>query len=209
MNTFEKVLIVVSTNRGVSNQTRVCIEALRAKGAQYIEQQGCSDVALARNIALSQAVQELKGIETVLMIDDDVIFTVGDAEKIITSSQGKKLPTGGCVVTAHGKFSGKPLTKNKWLTGLSFLAVPANMLLELASRSKVVQLNDTSCYIFTWCGVEDKSWMGEDYRLLQRLGGAQILPVRIGHLKLIPMWPAEEGQEKEMQEWLNKQLQNA
>lgn len=208
---MKNLLIVVSTNRGLSDATKVAIEAQRGNGAKYVEQQGCSDVALARNLALTQAVevlQENKEIDTVLMIDDDIVFGNEQVQQIVKYSQSSRLPVAACVATVQGNLSGRPISKTLWETGLSFLAIPRHKLLELVNVSKSFKLPvEGDCYVFTWCGMDGKQWISEDYRLCRRLGGVKLIPVRVGHLKKIPIWVAEDGQEKELGEWLNKQLE--
>ena len=206
---MKNILIVVSTKNGVNNQTRQCIEALREKGAQYIEQQGCSDVALARNIALTLAYNQIvsyKELEVILMIDDDMLFETKDAKRVCESAISLGAPTSGACVRADGKFFAKPMNKARWVCGLAFLAIPRNAFLELADRSKKIILDSGECIVFTWAGADEREWVGEDHRLSRRMGGVQVLPIRIGHLKQIPLYPADENQETEFQAWLTKQL---
>lgn len=209
---MKNVLVLTPSKNGINEQTRQCIQALIDKGAQFInEPKGCSDVALARNIGLTLAsnrLQEYVFLDTVLMIDDDMFFSVGDAERIIKESK-TGVPASGACVTSDGKFFGKPISKTKWACGLAFMAIPRQIILDMAARSKIIELDKGGkCLVFTWNGANDKSWCGEDQRLCHRMGGVQVLPIRIGHLKIIPIYPANEGQEKELDIWMNKQLGN-
>lgn len=207
---MKNLLIVVSTNRGLSDATKMAIEAQRGNGAKYVEQQGCSDVALARNLALTMAVTvcvENKEIDTILMVDDDITFGHKEVLKIVETSRQLNLPVSACVATVQGNLSGRPVSKHLWETGLSFLAIPRNKLFDLVAKSKTIKLPvEGDFYVFTWCGVEGNAWISEDYRLCRRLGGVKLEPIRVGHLKRVPIWIGEEGQEELINQFLEKQL---
>ena len=207
---MKNLLIVVSSNRGIADATKRAIEAQRGNGAKYIEQQGCSDVALARNMALTMAVNtcaEDKEIDTILMVDDDVVFGNEQVVKVVETSRQLNVPVSACVATVLGALSGRPVSKLLWETGLSFLAIPRSKLMDLASRSKSFRLPvEGNCIVFTWCGIDGDAWISEDYRLCRRLGGIRLEPVRVGHLKRIPIWIGEDGQENLIQEYLDKTL---
>lgn len=202
---MKDVLIVVSTNRGIDRQTEECINPIVLERAELIKQMGTSDVALARNIALtvaSQVLRENKNLVTVLMIDDDMTFEKVDAYRVIEQSQKTKLPVAGAFVTQRGTLAAKPFTKTKWQTGLAFLAIPSDMILELWNKSKSVMAPEAT-KVFTWSGEDYGEWVPEDYRLCRRLGGVNILPVSIGHLKNIAVFPPSE---EEMESFLTKTL---
>lgn len=207
---MKNVLVVVSSKDQVKKQTARCIDVLRQEGAGYVQQEDCSDVALARNIALSNACQVLrtKSYTIVLMIDDDMTFSLNDAQAVVKRAVERNRPVAGACVSASGQFAAKPMNKTAWLSGLAFIAIPAHLLLSLQDKSRIFDANGNQYTAFTWTGVEGKEWMGEDSRLSFRLGGVEVVPVRIGHLKLMPIYPAEEGQEKELGAFIMNALEN-
>jgi predicted small secreted protein len=201
------ILVVVSTNRGIDRQTEECINPLVLERAEMIKQMGTSDVALARNIALTQAWNVLashKNLKTVLMIDDDMVFSKEDAYRVVKKSQDENVPVAGAFITQRGALAAKPWSKTMWQTGLAFLAIPADMLIDVAKRSKTVNTGE-EVVVFTWSGEENGEWVPEDYRLCRRLGGVKILPVSIGHLKMTALYPPSE---EEMETFLAKTLES-
>jgi hypothetical protein len=210
---MKDVLVVVSSNHGIEPETRMCIDKLRDEGVSYIEQQGTSDVAMARNIALTLACVELlkyESLKTVLMIDDDMYFTTEDAKKVVEESQ-KGYPVSGVTVTKSSVFPHKPISKTRWAGGLFFLAIPRKDLLDLHERSKTIDIRDGngnwSCKVFTWTGADERQWVGEDRRLSMRLGGVVLTSVRIGHLKKQAMYFGDEGQEDKIQAFIMNALE--
>ncbi len=200
---MKDILIVVSTNRGIDRLTEESINPLVLERAEMVKQMGTSDVALARNIALSLACKtlaEYPNLKTVLMIDDDMTFSKEDAYRVVQKSQDENVPVAGAFITQSGNLAAKPMSKTRWQTGLAFLAIPAKLLMNLRAVSKKV-LDDVS--VFTWSGEDSGEWVPEDYRLCRRLGGVKILPVTIGHLKKIPVCPPDEH---EMIPFLEKTL---
>lgn len=209
---MKDVLVVVSSNNGVEPETRMCIDKLREEGASYIEQQGTSDVAMARNIALTLACAELKkapSLNTVLMIDDDMHFTLEDAKAV--TSAAKDCAVSGVAITSKRMFAHHPISKTRWAGGLFFLAIPRAILLDLSERSKVVEIRGAEgnwpCTVFTWTGAEDRRWVGEDIRLSSRLGGVQLAPIPIGHLKKQALYFGEPGQIEEIRAFIMNALE--
>lgn len=201
----------MSTNRGVDKDTKVGINALEHMGALYIEQAGTSDVALARNIALSLTLEVLEKYperDVILMIDDDMTFTTDDAVKVCKHAKKHFTATAGAYVNQRGQFAGKPISKEKWVMGLAFVAFPAKLLQLLRTQSAPIPHPNPGQknYAFTWTGEENNQWWSEDYRLTQRLGGCEVLPIAIGHLKKLPMFPVDKEREAELEPWLLKQL---
>jgi hypothetical protein len=89
----------------------------------------------------------------------------------------------------------------KWITGLGFLAIPRAALLALADDSPAFEWRAGQ---MAWAFCESKvhylgdgeqqrtMWIGEDYCLCLRLGGVDLLPIAVGHLKTVPLTADEE-----------------
>jgi hypothetical protein len=206
----KNLLIVVSTNRGIDRQTEECINPFLLEGSEIVKQMGCSDVALARNEALTTACQVLKEhkrLDMILMIDDDMIFTKENLEIVVEYSKKTGLPVSGSFCTQNGKFAARPMSKTKWMAGLAFLAIPVSVLFDLESKSrKVTKMVDAPLTVFTWSGEENGEWISEDFRLCKRLGGVTILPQVIGHLKKVDLRPCEQKDENKLQKFIDDAL---
>lgn len=202
---MKDILIVVSTNRGINRQTEECINAV-VERAEILKQMGTSDVALARNIALTlacRALRQHKNLETVLMVDDDMTFDKDDAYRVVKMCKEQDVPVAGAFITQRGALAAKPFSKTRWQTGLAFIAIPRGLILALDDKSKIVNVPEPTS-VFTWSGEQDGEWVPEDYRLCRRLGGVKILPVSIGHLKMTALYPPSEA---EMEVFLAKTLE--
>lgn len=193
---MNNVLVVVSSNRGIDQHTLNCIRELVNAGAGYVEQRGTTGVSLARNIALSQACEVLEQhrarFDVVLMIDDDMFFTLEDAKRVTDVARQTQGAASLAYANADGGMIGKPISATRWMCGLGFMAIPADLLLELRACSEEFKVaSGRKCYAFTWSGPEDGRWMPEDYRLGKRLGGVLMLPIAIGHMKKVPVYPGD------------------
>jgi hypothetical protein len=86
----------------------------------------------------------------------------------------------------------------KWETGLGFLGIPAAKILSLSEDSPlfVGTADGGLVHEFTRSGVveSDKGriWEPEDFHLCRRLGGVDLLDLRIAHLKTVPLSPNPE-----------------
>lgn len=205
---MKDVLIVVSTNRGIDRLTEECINPVLLERAEMVKQMGTSDVALARNYALTDAcrvLRQYKNLETVLMIDDDMTFTKEQAYEIVDTAKLKNKAVAGTFITQSGVLAAKPLTNKSWVCGLAFIAFPAKLLLAIQDKSRIVTIGTKDpITVFTWSGEDEGQWVSEDYRLCRRLGGIELLPIPIGHLKKIPL--IIEDDRDTLQSFLDKTL---
>jgi hypothetical protein len=126
------------------------------------------------------------------MLDDDMVFTAEHVIDVLKCAYETGRPTSACYVLSSGNLAAR--RKNgKWSTGLGFLAIPAKILLELGDNSETFQ-----CPIEGAQGVEvieftqtritktkegKREWQGEDFVLCERLGGVNLAPICVGHLK--------------------------
>jgi hypothetical protein len=204
----KNTILVVSTNRDMQAATRECLSQLRRAGAQYVEQSGCSDVALARCMALSGACNALRLLnepdnlsltrgpfDTILMVDDDMTFTVDQAQELVNHTRAHAVPASAAYATLGGTLAASPIDEGKfgrqlWKCGLGFLAIPAALLLLLEKKSPKFELISGIYSAFTSsCARDDGQWWSEDFELCHRLGGVHLLPIAVGHLKTIPLFP--------------------
>lgn len=201
---MKKTLVVMSSNGEVEFQTRrALLDAIR-DGAQMVEQNGSSDVAIARNIALTQATHALlqdDSIDVVLMVDDDMVWTPDDAQAVVTLARSSGVAASGvCVAYNPFKDQKRPVAQliqgshllAPWASGLAFLAIPRALLLSVADSSKGVTAGEISFLEFVQSRSRDGKWWPEDYCLCARLGGVQFAPVRIGHIKKVALYPEPE-----------------
>lgn len=199
----------MSSNREIEQRTRACLVQASQQGAIILTQRGSSDVALARNIALMGACNKLRELgsarDTVLMVDDDMVWTPGAAQKLVSRSR-----EGVAVSAIYSTYRADdetvsiaaqliPNTRPKetwirgsWVTGLGFIAIPAELLLELEQNSETWLFREERRPAFTWAGPKYDRWWSEDYCLCERLGGVELNDVRVGHIKRVPLWPTDE-----------------
>lgn len=210
---MEKTLILVVTHRGVSPETRTCIEALECPSK--LELGGNANICKARSIAFDQALAATEGtpIDTVLCIDDDMVFKREDAQRLVDLSRAARWPTSAIALTKDGMIAGRPAAepppeqvtlidpqgrparrRQLWYTGLAFMAVPRAALVEVAAGldEEAPRLDG----IRPWCLTGEhpffpEQWTGEDVWFCSHFGGVELAPIGVGHLKWIPLWPDE------------------
>jgi len=132
------------------------------------------------------------------MVDDDMLFTVEQAQELIDHARTTGVPASAMYATTAGTLAATrakvadPSERPRWYTGLGLMAVPAWRLLELALRSERFKIWDDREHIgFTWSKAEGGEYWSEDYTLCKRFGGVHLLPIGVGHLKTIPIYPDE------------------
>jgi hypothetical protein len=176
-----------------------------------VRQRGSSDVTLARNIALSLALQAFElhpDRDVALMIDADMLFEPANAQQVISRARATGIATSAVYCTnaatlAAMRYDGRraahelaptlPAEQGSlWLVGLGFLAIPKARLAELAKISEQFEWRDQPCYEFTWSSAQAGRWVSEDYRLCRRLGGVHLMRFAVGHIKAVPLYPDEE-----------------
>jgi hypothetical protein len=165
-------------------------------------QAGITDVTLARNLALSAAVNARSSrrggdFDMVLMVDDDMVFSWEQASQLVNHARLRNVAASAMYGTTMGtlaatRLKSGPGEDQRWATGLGLLAVPMRLLLDLAERSEQFDFNGTKNWGFTWSLAHGGNYWSEDFTLCRRLGGVHLLPIAIGHLKTIPIYPDEE-----------------
>lgn len=200
---MKNLIIVVASNRPQPNdQLFKSLAGFAARGTAIIHHVGTTDVALARNISLSLAcnVLQQKKHDMVLMLDDDMVFSDDEVIAVLKHAYESGRPTSACYVLASGALAARR-RDGKWSTGLGFLAIPAKLLLEVAANSEPFQCPHEGSKImevleFTESRIVKvggkREWQGEDFVLCQRLGGVDLVPVAVGHLKQQVLRPSQE-----------------
>ena len=196
---MKNVLVVRSSNRAIDEAAADCVLALVSDGAALIKQRGSSEVSYARNFALTSAVRALKHptsqADVVLMVDDDMVFTPAQAFELTGAAVRIGAPCSACYLLGNGFPPFERLPSGRFVGGLGMLAIPRSCLLELAERSHVYRDREGQPMVeFTWSASDldaagDRRWVSEDWRLTERLGGFELLPIAIGHLKTRALFP--------------------
>lgn len=219
---MKHTVIVCSSNRAVQEKTRHGIETLVNAGAELVWQTGSADVAFARNMALTGALRHIATrnkaaaapkpssfalqydpggvtnppdpLDTILMVDDDMEFTLAQAQELVNHSRREGVAASAMYATTLGTLAATrlytpPGNQQRWLVGLGFLAIPLAVLQDVARRSEIFESHGEERVEFCWTAAYDGSWCAEDYTLCRRLGGVHLLPMGVGHLKVLPVYP--------------------
>ena len=200
---MKRTLLVYSCNHTLQLKTGAAIGACSQAGAAIVEQAGTSDVAVARNAALTMAcaVLDQGHHDVVLMVDADMGFTLQQAQCIVDHVRKTGVAASGCYIVGSenkARLAATPYQNGRWLTGLGFVAIPAAMLLKLRELSPKFKCAEGELHEFTSSGVTistegERIWITEDTRLTSRLGGVELLPMAIGHIKTAMMMPGTEA----------------
>jgi hypothetical protein len=202
----KSLIVLVSSNREINPSTAACITKLQREGASYVVQRGSSDVALARNLALSQAYDLLAEprFDAVLMVDDDMLFETAQAAELVAHVRKTKHAASAVYATSGkttactrdpetiAKLNGQLAPCGAWLAGCGFLAIHREALQRVAYNSETFHWNGRECRAFTKTHVLNGRWWSEDYWLSLRLGGVDVLPMAVGHIKLCPIYPNDD-----------------
>lgn len=202
---MKKLMIVTSSNRTMEACTRDAIHACERYGARAVWQTGSADVVFARNHALTlalqlcDAVEDTNPVDVVLMVDDDIEFTPDALLTVVGEARARQRPCSAVYVTINELPAAEPLCKDKgtgkqlWQVGLGFLAIPVSALraLRAESRTYIYRSAHQKTEMVEWCwsGVESGLWKSEDFVLCRRLGGVYLLPVDVGHRKMLTLRP--------------------
>lgn len=199
MFSWDKVGVLCSTRHGLSPETACSVDALTLLGARDLILKGISGFALARNIALTQAatIARRHQVSVWLLVDDDISFGSEAAKQVCGHALELGHATSGVYLTSAGAPACSPRAGGRAYTGLGFLALPVAQLWELEAHSEMLRSGAREFRVFTQSGPQggihnDEPWYrwhNEDYWLCERLGGVNVLPVPVGHVRpgmLIP-----------------------
>lgn len=191
---LKHVVLVMATREGVNDQTRKCVDRVEELGASRLQLAGCSDVATARNLLLTHALDTCEEHKTVfLLVDDDILFDPGVAQLVCEDALEGEQPVSAVYATNNGAIAGTPRGDGLWNTGLGFLAVRRDKLAEYAETlgGKLPGMNKNLIYPFCQSRVsrDGKEWHAEDYWFCDGMGGVVLKPLGVGHLKRVPLTP--------------------
>ena len=194
---MKNVVVVMSSNREIEAATKKTLHGLTDLGALVLLETGSSDVAFARCRALSWACETLRSYperDVVLMLDDDMDVPTATAQDLVDQACALGRPCSAVYATLNAKVAAVrwPEAPGLWLVGLGCVAIPRALLLELEERSESFEVNGRFYSAFTWSGPENGSWVAEDFRLSKNLGGVELCPLAVGHIKKGALWPDDE-----------------
>ena len=189
------VMVLTPTRDGVCTDTRRCVERLEALGAKRLEISGVSDVAMARNMLLTQALMLIDASITMfLLIDDDMVFDAGTAQLLVDRAEQSEHPVSAMYSTpvslAHSE---RP--EGRWFSGLGFMAVRVDKLKQYASRLPLLKaINREPAFPFCQCRPHPRreTWLSEDYWFCDQMDGVMLAPLVVKHLKKVPVYPDQE-----------------
>lgn len=189
---FQRVLCITPTRSGLQPLTRRCIDALCDLGAARLELAGTSDIALARNLLLTRAREAPEHRDVFMLIDDDMSFSAAQAELLVQECLERDAPVSAVYATNASCLAATRRADGTWLTGLGFMALTRGCLQKYADELvSVVGINNERFLPFCQTGphYEDEGgvWLSEDYWFCRALGGVQLLPFSVAHLKRMPI----------------------
>ena len=194
---MKNTIIVMSSNREIEAATKKTLQNLTDLGALVLLETGSADVAFARCRALSWACEKLREHperDAVLMLDDDMEVPADTAQNLTERARLLGRACSAVYATLNAKVAAArwPDHPGLWLVGLGCVAIPRPLLLDLEERSESFEVNGRFYSAFTWSGPEDGNWIAEDFRLSKNLGGVELCPLAVGHIKKGALWPDDE-----------------
>lgn len=194
---MKNTIIVMSSNREIEAATKKTLQNLTDQGAMVLLETGSADVAYARCRALSWACEKLREYpqrDVILMLDDDMDVPAETAQALVDHARelGRACSAVYATLTARVAAARWADHPGLWLVGLGCVAIPRALLLDLEERSESFDMNGRVYSAFTWTGPENGNWVGEDFRLSKNLGGVDLCPLAVGHIKKGALWPDEE-----------------
>lgn len=195
-----RLIVSVASRSGISQAFAKQIAKLEPYAVVAIS--GISDVALARNIQLTETEQLWEKNAVILMLDDDI--DISETEKVIELiDRTVSEPGSGLYVDKNGEPTCGPMPgkTGKWLAGLGVYAIPVECLEELKARSVQVTARGKAitCYTSSRPINHDGKWewSSEDYTLSYLLGGVNLhTDLQFGHFKTLPLHPSPALVEK-------------
>src|SRR5258706_14412186 len=194
---MKNTIVVMSSNREIERQTKSTLQDLANLGAMLLMETGSADVAFARCRALSWACEKLREYperDVVLMLDDDMDVPADTAHPLTDRARelGRACSAVYATLTSKVAAARWPDHPGLWLVGLGCVAIPRALLLDLEERSESFEVNGRFYSAFTWSGPEGGNWIAEDFRLSKNLGGLELGPLAVGHIKKGALGPEDE-----------------
>lgn len=191
------VCVVIPTREGLPQQASNCLQDLLVLGARRIVLAGCADIALARNLLITRALDtRVDGEHTLLLLDDDILYDRATIQLLVERSRAAKATVSAVYATNDGHVAARPYG-GRWLTGLGCLAVPMSVMIRAASnllRLKSARGQDLypfcqSRYLANGDRFLGPCWLSEDQWFCRSLGGVEIAPLKVQHFKRMALVP--------------------
>lgn len=186
----DDVLVVQTLYRTVDVRCQMCTEKLQQAGYKVAKVAGDADITASMNYTLTMALKNIGDNRILVLIDDDMVFKVEDVDNLVSFARESAEPVAGVAVNHDGRVIGtERLPNGLALTGTAFFAIKFSRLESFTSECRVYPYpkGDFAHVEFTW----SSSGLSPDFRLCRRLGGARIVPIPVGHLKPVVLYPTE------------------
>lgn len=198
MGSLSHVWAVCVTHTGVTSATSRFLSTLEQHGATRDERDGTSDVALSRNAAYTDVINQANkvGKSVLLCVDDDIVARLSAVEMLCAwpRANAPEHPVrSGVYVNREGVVAASRYDHGRYLTGLGLLAVRLPHLLGLAQELKTVRTGAGKLVVpFCTSGPISDQWYPDDYSFTARLGGAWLDPGCVAqHQKVTTLVPSE------------------
>lgn len=197
---MQKTVILLVTHRGLVDEAAESVAKLHCPSV--IRLKGIPDQSKARSMGMDLAFDKTEGteIDTVLLLDDDVVFEPKVVLDLVAHSRRTGECCSGVLITAGGQLCARPYPQlvrvpgapatMRWLTGLGCLAVPRARLAKI--RDKLPK----TAGITHWSRSGPHpdypgEWFPNDFWFCHHFGGVLLFPLAFGHLKTVPILPDE------------------
>lgn len=193
---FNSTICTIATRDGRLSRE---VEAIAKHCRMLIKVVGCSDVAQARNVQLNRALgaaNKREGIDSVLMLDDDMCLSFSDVEKLKLLADKARCVAFGMYCDAQGRPCFMRTQKGPFLAGLGAWCIPIQALRDVSEdRQYCDQENGEPFLAFTESRPVDIDgkfrWLSEDYFLsvVMDSHGWPLIPGPIvGHRKNVALY---------------------
>jgi hypothetical protein len=164
---------------------------------------GCSDVALARSVQISNAEEACRklGLENILLLDDDMVLSVSQAEGMLQACREEKV-----VFALYCDAQGSVMASweepgRHWLAGLGCWAMKESTLQRLGAPNIEHPQTPFRAYVRSGARLLNGKhrWLSEDFGLSWDLWekGVQLVPGEsVGHSKKVALYPNAEAVQK-------------
>lgn len=193
---MQKTIIVITTHRGVSDDTYEC--AVACQPAMMLKCKGVVIIERARNRAFDLTLKAFEqadaagvAVDSALFLDDDMVAAkTSDLQRLVDTARATGHPRSARYVTASGALAGHPYPgSNRWGFGLGCMAVPRACLERVAPTLPTLAGDRLWCQVGahpTW----PDAYVGEDLWWCAHFGGVDLDPIiSVGHLKTVALFP--------------------
>lgn len=182
------VAIIIPTYYGLDSACRKGVDSLTARGAQLLTIEGCSNVTLARNVALTKALTAPPSVTVFLLLDDDIGFHHTAADCLTKAAEHERRLVSGIYMLAKDRPSFSKMDGCGLVSGLGFAAIPRKLLQAKADLLPDFQSRNGDCFKpFCQSREESGRWYTEDTWFCKEFGGVLLCPIGVTHYKQEPL----------------------